>query len=68
VWTVRVEDGRVDVEVGEPAAAAASLRTDPATLNALLTDPGTFDGAVSDGRIEAGGEVTALRGLLRPSD
>ncbi|MGH3879515.1 MAG: winged helix-turn-helix transcriptional regulator [Actinophytocola sp.] len=67
VWTIRVEDGVVDVEVGEPAAAAASLRTDPATLNALLADPDTFDAAVSEGRIEAGGEVAALRGLLRPS-
>jgi hypothetical protein len=37
VWTVRMVSGRVEVQAGEPATAAASIRTDPKTFSALLT-------------------------------
>src|SRR3954452_5308129 len=36
VWTVRVADGRAEVQPGEPATADVSVRTDPGTLSALL--------------------------------
>ena len=70
VWTVRTEDGRVHVEPGEPAQAHASLRTDPATLNAGLADPTTLAAAVATGKVAVAGDETALHRLLQkgPSD
>jgi len=65
VWTVRSAAGRVDVRPGEPDAAAASLRTGPKTLNALLDDPATLDASLSDGSVVATGDLKALRRLLR---
>jgi DNA-binding HxlR family transcriptional regulator len=65
VWAVRAEDGRVHVQPGEPENPDASLRADPTTLNALLETPGKLDAAVSDGSVIAGGDVSALRRLLR---
>ena len=38
-WTVRADAGKVHITPGEPPSADASLRTDPVTLNALLSDP-----------------------------
>jgi DNA-binding HxlR family transcriptional regulator len=64
VWTVRSEDGHVQVESGEPSRPDASLRTDPQTLNALLQDPGKFDAAVADGSVALTGDQLALRRLL----
>lgn len=65
VWTIRSAFGRLDIQPGEPATAAASLRTDPKTLNALLDDPAALDAAVSDGSIVATGDLAALHRLLR---
>ena len=65
VWTVRTAGGRVEVEPGEPAAADASLRTDPGTLNALLADPAALDAAVPAGSVAVSGDLPALRRLLR---
>jgi DNA-binding HxlR family transcriptional regulator len=64
VWTVRSEAGRADVRAGEPDEAAVSVRTDPATLNALLADPSALDGGLFDGSVAASGDVAVLRRLL----
>jgi DNA-binding HxlR family transcriptional regulator len=64
LWTVRTENGHVQILAGEPNQPDASLRTDPKTLNALLEDPGKLDAAVSDGIAAIAGDPSALRGLL----
>ncbi|TQM36212.1 winged helix-turn-helix transcriptional regulator [Pseudonocardia cypriaca] len=64
VWTVRLESGRVQVQPGEPATAAASLRTDPGTLSALLTDPATLATACADGSAAVVGDPSAIERLL----
>jgi hypothetical protein len=53
------------VQPGEPANPDASLRADPATLNALLEASREFDAAVSDGSVVAAGDLSALRRLVR---
>jgi DNA-binding HxlR family transcriptional regulator len=63
-WTVRVADGQLHVESGEPARADSSLRTDPKTLNALLDNPDGLDAAVADGSVTVAGDQSALRRLL----
>ncbi|GAB2999110.1 winged helix-turn-helix transcriptional regulator [Amycolatopsis acidiphila] len=65
VWTVRTGGGEVSVAAGEPAEADASIRTDPATLNELLSDAATLDTAVSDGRVVVTGSLPAFRRLVR---
>jgi DNA-binding HxlR family transcriptional regulator len=65
VWTIRTEAGRLHVQPGEPASPDASLRTDPATLNALLQATREFDAAVSDGSADAAGDLSALRRLVQ---
>jgi hypothetical protein len=68
----RIVEGSVYLEadlqglepIGEPAAPDATLRTDPLTLNDVLADPPSLDAAVADGRVEASGDVAALRRLL----
>lgn len=65
VWTIRSASGKVDIHPGEPAAPAASLRTDPQMLNALLTNPATLDTSMSDGSVAAAGDLAALRRLLQ---
>ncbi|HEY7483087.1 MAG TPA: helix-turn-helix domain-containing protein [Streptosporangiaceae bacterium] len=62
VWTVRTEEGRVRIEPGEPADPAATLRTDPQTLNDVLADSAALDTMLSDG--SATGDIPALRRLL----
>jgi DNA-binding HxlR family transcriptional regulator len=65
VWTIRATgDGRVDVEPGDPTDAHAGLRTDPATLNALLADHRTLAAAVAGGRAVVSGDEQALERLL----
>jgi DNA-binding HxlR family transcriptional regulator len=65
VWTIRAEAGRLQVQAGEPARPDASLRTDPATLNALLEGSTEFYAAVSDGSVVAAGDLQALRRLVQ---
>ncbi|MDQ6777634.1 MAG: winged helix-turn-helix transcriptional regulator [Actinomycetota bacterium] len=64
IWAVRTEAGRLHLQPGEPGSPSASLRADPATLNALLETPGKLDAAVSDGSVVVAGDVAALRRLL----
>jgi DNA-binding HxlR family transcriptional regulator len=64
VWTVRTEDGEVQVQSGEPTRPDASLRTDPKTFNALLEDPWTLVAAESDGTAAVAGSRSALHRLL----
>lgn len=64
VWTVRLESGRVHVQPGEPATAAASLRTEPKTLSALLTDPATLPTSCTDGSVAVVGDLAAVGRLL----
>jgi DNA-binding HxlR family transcriptional regulator len=65
VWTIRTEAGRLHVRPGEPASPDASLRADPATLNALLEASRKLDDAVSDGSVVAAGDLSALRRLVQ---
>jgi DNA-binding HxlR family transcriptional regulator len=65
VWTVRSLSGRVEVQAGEPATAAVSLRTDPRTFSALLTDPAKLAGACADGSAAVVGDMSAVERLLR---
>lgn len=64
VWTLRAEAGRLHVQPGEPDSPDASLRADPATLNALLEASGELDAAISDGSVVAAGDLSALRRLV----
>ena len=65
VWTVRLASGRVQVEPGEPPTAAVSLRTDPRTFSALLTDPTRLATACTDGSAAVVGDLSAIGQLLR---
>jgi DNA-binding HxlR family transcriptional regulator len=65
VWTVRLESGKVQVQPGEPATAAVSLRTEPRALSALLTDPAGLATACADGTVAVVGDLPALERLLR---
>lgn len=60
VWAIRTHDGAVHVEPGDPAGAAASMSTDPKTLNALLGDPSLLDRL----DVEISGDRDAWRRLL----
>ena len=64
VWTVRLASGRVQVQPGEPATAAVSLRTEPKTLSALLADPATLATACADGSVAVVGDLSAIDRLL----
>jgi len=64
VWTVRLASGRVQVQPGEPATAAVSLRADPKTLSALLVDPATLTTACADGSVAVVGDLSAIGRLL----
>jgi DNA-binding HxlR family transcriptional regulator len=64
VWTVQARAGRVDIQPGIPIEPDASLRTDPATLNALLSDPAALDTALAEGSLVTTGDEAAVRRLL----
>jgi DNA-binding HxlR family transcriptional regulator len=64
-WTVRTEAGHLDIQPGEPLKPDACLRTDPKTLNSLLSDPAALDAARSEGIAVVKGDDAALRRLLR---
>jgi DNA-binding HxlR family transcriptional regulator len=64
VWTVRTENGRLEIEPGEAAAPDGVLRTDPETLNALLGDASGLEAAIAEGSVEVAGDRAAVRGLL----
>jgi hypothetical protein len=64
VWTVRLDSGRVHVRAGETATAAASLRAEPKTLSALLTEPATLGAACADGSVTVVGDLSAIDRLL----
>jgi hypothetical protein len=52
------------VRPGETATAAASLRTEPRTLSALLTDPAKLATAYADGSVTVVGDLSAIERLL----
>jgi DNA-binding HxlR family transcriptional regulator len=64
VWTVRLASGRVQVQPGEPATAAVSLRTEARTFSALLADPATLATARADGSVAVIGDLSAIGRLL----
>ncbi|WP_406064869.1 winged helix-turn-helix transcriptional regulator [Micromonospora sp. NBC_00860] len=64
VWTIRTQDGRVHIEPGEPAHSHAGLRSDPATLNALLNGSTSLAAARATGATVVTGDEAALRRLL----
>jgi DNA-binding HxlR family transcriptional regulator len=65
VWTIHSVADQPEVEPGEPASPDARLRTDPATLNALLDEPAGLDAAIASATVDAGGDLSSLRRLLR---
>lgn len=65
VWTISNQDGQLEIRAEDTAAPAASLHTDPDTLNALLLDPAGLDAAVATGAVQAEGRLPALRRLLQ---
>jgi DNA-binding HxlR family transcriptional regulator/putative sterol carrier protein len=60
-FTVAVDDGAVRTERGAPESPAASLRTDPRTLVALVRGETTTASAIADGALEVDGDRAALR-------
>ena len=64
VWTARTGGGQVRIEAGETAGADAVLRTDPATLNALLDDPDGLDAALAGGSATVAGDLAVVRRLI----
>jgi DNA-binding HxlR family transcriptional regulator len=64
VWTISTVDGQLEVLPTDPAAPDAAIRTDPSTLNALLSDPATLQDAIASGTVDADGDLPALRRLL----
>jgi DNA-binding HxlR family transcriptional regulator len=65
VWTVVTRHGRVHIEPGEPVHPDAGLRTEPATLNALLDGSLSVAAARRTGVAAVSGDVSALRRLLQ---
>jgi HxlR-like helix-turn-helix protein/SCP-2 sterol transfer family protein len=65
VWTIDSRDGRVQIELGEPAQPDAYLRTDPTTLNALLDGSTSLGAALTAGKAVIGGDNAALHRLLQ---
>lgn len=63
-WTITTREGRVQVKAGAPDGAVARVRTDPATLNALLDDPARLDALALDGSVAINGDTVAVRRLL----
>ncbi|TYB48892.1 winged helix-turn-helix transcriptional regulator [Actinomadura chibensis] len=63
-WTVRLADGRLQVQPGETTKADASLRADPKTLSTLLADPSTLEPACANGSIAVVGDLSAIHRLL----
>jgi DNA-binding HxlR family transcriptional regulator len=68
VWTIGTKDGRVDIKPGEPAHADACLRTDPTTLNAMLSGSTSLAAALAAGTAVLSGDEAALRRLLHAAD
>jgi DNA-binding HxlR family transcriptional regulator len=64
-WTVRMDAGHVEVQAGEPATAAVSIRTDPRTFSALLTEPAKLATACADGSAAVVGDLSVVDMLLR---
>lgn len=64
VWTVRLAEGRLQVQAGETTTADASLRAEPKTLSTLLADPSALETACADGSIAVVGDLSAIRRLL----
>ncbi|MFF5297444.1 winged helix-turn-helix transcriptional regulator [Paractinoplanes globisporus] len=60
VWTVILRSGRAEVQPGEPATADVSLRTDPLTFSALLTDSAALTAARADGTLAVAGDLSAV--------
>ncbi|WP_097321524.1 winged helix-turn-helix transcriptional regulator [Paractinoplanes atraurantiacus] len=66
-WAVTAGDGPLHIETGAPVHADAGLRTDPATLNALLDGSVTLAAARAAGTAALSGDEAALKRLLEPS-
>jgi DNA-binding HxlR family transcriptional regulator len=64
-WTVRVQDGRLEIETGATAPADGTLRTDPETLNDLIEAPSRLRAALRRGAARVRGDEAAIRRLLR---
>jgi DNA-binding HxlR family transcriptional regulator len=64
-WTVRVRDGRLEIEPGAAAPADGTFRTDPETLNDLIDAPSGLRAALRSGAAEVRGDEAAIRRLLQ---
>jgi DNA-binding HxlR family transcriptional regulator len=67
-YTVRVREGRLEVEPGSAAAPDAVIETDPRTFTAVLNGNRSFAGATATGELAVTGDPAAARRLLAPRD
>jgi DNA-binding HxlR family transcriptional regulator len=65
VWTISNPHGQLEIHSDDTAAPDASLQTDPATLNALLLNPGGLGDALATGSVRIEGNLSAVRRLLQ---
>lgn len=63
-FTIEVADGRIRISRGMPAKVEASIKTDTATLGALVYEGGDLDEVLRSGEVEIEGERSAVERLL----
>jgi DNA-binding HxlR family transcriptional regulator len=63
-FTVKVADRRIWISRGAPANADANIKTDTATLGALVYEGGDLDEALRAGDVEIEGERSSVERLL----
>lgn len=64
-WTISTVAGQLEIQPDDNGTPEAAIRTDPRTLNSLLSDPSALDGAVAAGTAHTEGDIDALRRLLQ---
>ena len=67
VWTIATRDGHIQIESGEPVRSDACLRSDPLTLNAILTGTTSLAAATAAGNAVLSGDNVAMNRLLQPA-
>jgi hypothetical protein len=63
-WVVRSAEGVVTVTAGGSADVDAVVRTDPTTLNTMVSQPSALDTAIADGQLTVTGDLAALGALF----
>ena len=63
-FRVKVADGQIEISRGAPANPEGIIKTDTATLGAIVYEGGDLDEALRTGAIEIEGERSAVDRLL----